>query len=101
MGAFMARLRKQGGTAARALEFCIRNAHGDVERPRSEIDLGAAVWTIPGELRMKAGREHRVPLSDAVLLAILRAMQPGQPAEGDGFVFPGAAEGARYPPWRC
>jgi integrase len=38
-----------------------------------EFDLTERVWTIPGE-RMKAGREHRVPLTDAAL-AILTAMR--------------------------
>ena len=40
----------------------------------SEIDLSAATWTIPAS-RMKANREHRVPLSDAAL-AVLRQVQP-------------------------
>lgn len=94
MAGFMVMLRKQGGTAARALEFAILTATrtGETLGARwSEIDLGAAVWTVPGE-RMKAGREHRVPLSDAAL-AVLATMAPLRPEEGDGYVFPGAAEG--------
>ena len=93
MADFMAALRKQGGTAARALEFCILTATrtGETIGARwSEIDVDAAVWTVPGE-RMKAAKEHRVPLSDAAL-AVLAAMSPLRPREGDGFVFPGAAE---------
>lgn len=93
MGAFMRDLRKRPGTAARALEFCILTATrtGETLGARwSEIDLGAAVWTIPGE-RMKAGREHRVPLPGAAL-AVLAGMAPLRPEEGDGFVFPGAVE---------
>ena len=50
----------------------------------SEIDLDKAVWTIPGE-RMKGGKEHRVPLSDAAL-ALLKGMQAT--STGD-YVFPG------------
>lgn len=94
MGAFMVDLRKRPGTAARALEFCILTATrtGETLGARwSEIDMDAAVWTIPAE-RMKAGREHRVPLSGAAL-AVLAEMAPLRPEEGDGFVFPGAAEG--------
>ena len=64
--AFMAELRKHGGTAARALEFCILTASrtGEVTGARwSEIDLAGKTWTVPAG-RMKAGREHRIPLSD-------------------------------------
>jgi integrase len=64
---FMAELRKRDGTAARALEFTILCAarSGEVRGAKwSEIDWDAQVWTIPAE-RMKAGREHRVPLSIA------------------------------------
>lgn len=93
MGAFMARLRKQPGTAARALEFCILTATRTGETigaKWSEVDLASAIWTVPGS-RMKAGREHRVPLSGAAL-AVLAAMAPSRPKEGDGYIFPGAAE---------
>ena len=65
MGAFMAALRSQAGLAAKALEFAILTAarSGEVRGAQwSEFDLDAGVWTIPGE-RMKAGKEHRVPLS--------------------------------------
>jgi integrase len=63
--AFIARLRKTGATAALALEFCILMAarSGEVLGLRwSEIDMDKKIWTVPAE-RMKAGREHRVPLS--------------------------------------
>jgi integrase len=84
---FMVELRLQEGIAARALEFAILTAArtGEVIGARwSEIDLKGRLWTLPAE-RMKAGKEHRVPLS-AAALAILRAMQDVR--EGD-FVFPG------------
>jgi integrase len=48
----------------------------------SEIDLDAKLWTIPAE-RMKAGKEHRVPLSTSAV-AILEAIEARS-----GFVFPG------------
>ena len=52
----------------------------------SEIDLDAAVWTIPAE-RMKGGKVHRVPLSDHAV-ALLKAL----PREADNpYVFIGSA----------
>jgi integrase len=65
IGAFMAQLRNQPGMGAFALRFAILTAArtGEVLGTRwDEIDLKNAVWTIPAG-RMKAGREHRVPLS--------------------------------------
>ncbi len=86
IGRFMSDLRVQPGVGARALEFVILTAarSGEVRGAKwSEIDLGAALWTVPGE-RMKAGKEHRVPLSVAAL-EVLRA----QPRfEGAELVFP-------------
>lgn len=71
---FMAELRRQAGAGAQALEFAILTAarSGEVRGARwSEIDLARQVWTIPAA-RMKAGKEHRVPLSPAVV-ALLSA----------------------------
>jgi len=82
LGAFLQELRKQEGTAARALEFCILTAArtGEVIGARREdFDLDNALWTVPGE-RMKAGRPHRVPLSP-------RAVELVRETEGDQ-VFP-------------
>jgi integrase len=76
MPAFLADLGRQGGIAPRALEFVIFTAARLGEAVRAtwgEIDLKAKVWTILAD-RMKAGREHRVPLSDAAL-AVLERMQ--------------------------
>jgi len=75
MSRFMADLRARDGIAARALEFAILCAarSGEVRGACwSEIDLEAAVWTVPAE-RMKAGREHQVPLSTAAL-TLLKAL---------------------------
>lgn len=72
---FMAKLRKRDGIAARALEFAILTASrsGEVRGATwSEIDLDGAVWTVPAD-RMKARREHRVPLTPAAV-ALLQAM---------------------------
>lgn len=66
IGSFMVDLRKHQGLGARALEFAILTAarSGEVRGATwAEIDLNAAVWTIPAG-RMKAGKEHRIPLSD-------------------------------------
>jgi integrase len=66
IGAFMAELRKREGIHARALEFAILTAAraGEVFGATwEEIDLAAKIWIIPAE-RMKAEKEHRVPLSD-------------------------------------
>ena len=67
--AFVSELRKRGSISARALEFTILTAArtGEVlEMPWSEVDMDAGVWIVPPE-RMKAGREHRVPLSETAL----------------------------------
>ncbi len=69
MSAFIAALRMRDGVAARALEFTILTAArtGEVVGARwDEIDLTNDTWTVPGD-RMKAGREHRVPLSDEAI----------------------------------
>ncbi len=85
--AFMAALRTREAIAARALEFAILTAArtGEVIGARwDEIDFDRRIWTVTAE-RMKAGREHRVPLSDAAL-EILKTMKIAQASE---YVFPG------------
>ena len=87
IGPFMTALRLQEGNAARALELVILTAARTSEVINahwSEIDLDAKVWTIPAE-RMKAKREHRVPLSDAAV-KLLKAML--ERSEGE-YVFAG------------
>jgi integrase len=77
LAGFMTELRTRPGISARALEFTILTAArtGEVLGATwGEIDLDAKTWTVPPE-RMKAGREHRVPLSDAAL-DVLRAVLP-------------------------
>jgi integrase len=77
MPGFLAALRGRKGMAARALEFAALTAArtGEVLGARwREIDLTGKVWIVPGD-RMKAGREHRVPLSDPAL-AVLEAVRP-------------------------
>ena len=88
---FMIELRRQESAAARALEFAILTTArtGEVIGATwSEIDLEARQWTVPAE-RMKAGREHRGPLSDAAV-AVLGQMAAIRQGE---FVFPGGRAG--------
>jgi len=79
VGAFMGKLRAMQGVGARALEFAILTAarSGEVRGMTwDEVDLEAKTWTVPGE-RMKAGREHRVPLSDAAVALVKAQPQAG------------------------
>ena len=90
VGAFMESLRTYDGSGARALEFLILTAArtGEVIGATwSEIDEATKTWTVPPE-RMKAGKEHRVPLSDAAW-SIVHQMK--DQASGD-FIFPGRGE---------
>jgi integrase len=89
--AFMVRLRKRESVAALGLEFCILNASrpGEVVGARwTEIDRAGKVWIVPPE-RMKAGKEHRVPLT-ARALQILDAAEKIKVGE---YVFPGQKPG--------
>ena len=101
VGAFLVDLQAQQGTAARALEFTILTAARTGETigaTWSEIDFDDSTWTVPKD-RMKAGKEHRVPLSKRAV-ALLRTLQP---KDADGvlledelaFVFPNVRSGAR------
>lgn len=83
-------VQKSGATQATklALELLILTASrsGEVRNADwSEIDLTKAIWTVPGD-RMKAGREHRVPLSPRAV-QILQTAQAL--SDGTGLVFPG------------
>ena len=94
IGAFMSKLQAEEGVAALALRFAILTAArtGEVIGARwSEIDMATKIWTLPAE-RMKARREHRVPLSDTAL-AVLREAAKLRTEEAP-FVFPGAKPGS-------
>lgn len=87
IGTFIKELRLQDGIAARALEFAILTVArtGEViSATWDEIDLNKHLWTVPAE-RMKAGKEHRVPLSEPAqsLLRQMAAIRSGD------YVFPG------------
>jgi integrase len=84
--AFFAALQKNGGSGARALEFAILTAarSGEVRGATwSEIDLKGKEWVVPAE-RMKAGKEHRVPLTGAAV-TLLESLPR---TEGTDLVFP-------------
>jgi integrase len=84
---FVADLRGRAALAALALELCILTAarSGEILGMRwDEIDFEKKVWTVPAH-RMKAGREHRVPLSQRATDILARL---GEGRSGD-FVFPG------------
>ncbi len=87
IGDFMQQLRKRDNIAARGLEFLILSAArtGEVLGTKfDEIDTDNAVWTVPAE-RMKAGKEHRVPLPPRAI-EIIKDMSDKRQNE---FVFPG------------
>jgi integrase len=82
--AFWATLQKREGSAAHALAFAILTAarSGEVRGMTwDEIDPDSAVWTVPAA-RIKAGREHRVPLVPAALALL------GDRGKAEALVFP-------------
>src|SRR5262249_3554576 len=89
--AFLSNLRTRPAVAGRALELLILPAArtGEVIGARwNEIDLLDKTWTVPAT-RMKAHREHRVPLSPRAF-AILDEMQAARNSDdGNAYVFPG------------
>ena len=95
IGAFIVKLRKDPGTAARALEFTILTAarSSEVRFARwSEIDLERRLWTVPAaRMKMRGDPErgdHIVPLSDAAV-AILTAIKGDEPPDPDELIFKG------------
>lgn len=88
IGAFMQELRTMPGVAALATEFIIltncRTSEA-IEARWSEIDMVEKRWTIPAA-RMKAAKEHTIPLSDAALAVLQRAKAESKESE---FIFPG------------
>lgn len=74
--AFLQALRAREGNAARALEFAILTAARSSEVRKAtwdEVDFEECIWTVPAD-RIKAGRAHRVPLSDRAV-QILQAQE--------------------------
>ena len=88
---FMAELAENKGLSARALEFLILTATRTSEvlqAKRDEVDFAGATWVIPAE-RMKARREHRVPLSSTAM----RVLKGLPVVEGNPYLFPGVRRG--------
>ncbi|CFL24490.1 tyrosine-type recombinase/integrase [Burkholderia pseudomallei] len=83
---FLKTLQQQEGAAALALQFVIltaSRANEVIAACKSEFDLPAKIWTIPAE-RMKAGREHRIPLSPEALALVKPLIDAGS----SEFLFP-------------
>jgi len=88
---FVAELRTLDSISAMALEFAILTAARTSEvllATWTEVDQEAAVWTVPAQ-RMKARREHRVPLTRAALAVLARVPR----IAGNDHIFPGARHG--------
>jgi integrase len=88
---FMTELAKRQSIDGRALAFTILTAarSGEVRGMRwGELDLEGAVWTVPAS-RIKAGREHRVPLQSAAIALL------GEPGERDQLVFPSSIKAGK------
>lgn len=86
MSEFFEKLRQMDSIAALALEFTILTAArtGEVLGATwAEVDADRAVWTVPAA-RMKAGREHRVPLSPRAVEILKLTRQLGR-----DWLFPG------------
>ena len=104
MGAFMAQLRQRDGIGALALQFtvlCAARTSETLGATWDEIDLDEALWTVPAN-RIKAGKEHRVPLSKAAL-AVLRQVRDitekiGGAVAKSKFLFPNDRTGGRMSP---
>jgi integrase len=92
---FMAALKAAPGIGSLALQFAILTAarSGEVRGATwGEIDLDAGVWTVPGS-RMKAGKEHRVPLN-AMAVDVLARAKPFRVADTPtDLVFPSVVNG--------
>jgi integrase len=91
VAAFVADLRERDAIAALALEFTILTAArtGEVLGAKpGEIDTAARVWIVPAT-RMKAGREHRVPLSDRAMQILEEVTRVCR----EDYLFPGQRRG--------
>ena len=106
----MAQLRQREGLGALAMEFtvltCARTAE-TLGASWDEIDLDEKVWIVPAT-GIKAGKEHRVPLSKAAL-AVLHKVRDitkkiGGPVAKSEFIFPNDRTGGQISAtlcWRC
>jgi len=92
---FLKTVRARAGVTAAAIEFIVLTAarSGEVLGMRwDELDMAAKVWTVPAS-RMKAGREHRVPLSSRAMAILSDMALHRSPDEQNGYVFLGLRAG--------
>ncbi|MCA0996172.1 tyrosine-type recombinase/integrase [Alloyangia pacifica] len=93
--AWFAALRKRDGISARAIEFLVLTAarsgeiRGMVWSEVHDLDGDKPMWVIPAQ-RMKAKREHRVPLSSEAVKLLMAVPQ----VEGSDYVFPAVRGGS-------
>ena len=90
MGEFWKVLKANESNVTRILELIVLTAarSGEARGARwGEVDLGNATWTIPA-VRMKKGREHRIPLSPAAIDVLRRARAAQPPTAGWSLIFP-------------
>jgi integrase len=95
--AFVARLSEVTSASRLCLQFLILTATRSQEAIRAtwaEIDLEGRTWTIPAA-RMKARRDHKIPLSAAAIAVLHEARDM---SSSDGFLFPGATKGSPMSP---
>lgn len=95
IAAFLLLIRQQHGLAAKAVELVILTAVRSTEALSAkwdEIDLAGKIWIIPAA-RMKAFREHRVPLSPPAIALLKRLKPDSKNGDANPFVFPGAKPG--------
>ncbi|WP_211460826.1 tyrosine-type recombinase/integrase [Collimonas silvisoli] len=91
---FMACVQREVGSAALALQLTILTASRTIEvagARKEEFDLAAKIWTIPPE-RMKAMREHRVPLSTSAIQIVKPLLEAGTGL----FLLPGGKDGNKH-----
>ena len=96
---FIAELSANSSISAKALEFTILTAvrtNETINATWNEIDLDAKLWTIPAG-QIKAGAEHRVPLTDRAI-EILKSLRESMAAR---LCFLAPAPSGRSPIWRC
>jgi integrase len=89
-------LQGREAVASQALRFCILTAarSGEVLGARwEEVDLKKGVWTVPAA-RMKAAREHRVPLTESAKSILVELAEARTDRQRTDYVFPGQKRGA-------
>ena len=95
IGKVMSKLSESEGISPKAVRFaCLTAARsGEVRNAVwSEIDMKAQTWTIPAH-KMKAGKEHRVPLLAGAMAVLLQEVLPFRDRLAGDLIFPGGKRG--------